>query len=100
MVRVRDVYRDGLISGEISFPGRFVSGDADLEKEMMRSRSELAESIIKPHVDRIQWEIKSSLRMKFVVRRFTMKEFIKGSGILHSNRPIWIYRFNGKKNGL
>jgi uncharacterized damage-inducible protein DinB len=55
MVRVRDVYRDSLLTGRVVFPGTTLSRDADLLSELNRSRFELAAAITDPQVDKVYW---------------------------------------------
>lgn len=43
MVRVRDVYRDGVRNGVIQFPGKLLDDDFDLIQELNRNKNELVD---------------------------------------------------------
>ncbi|WP_420824558.1 DinB family protein [Sulfobacillus harzensis] len=45
MIRVRDVYRDALETGILSFPGRFLPDNAHVATELRRSREQLAQRL-------------------------------------------------------
>ncbi|MNJ47245.1 hypothetical protein D3C77_423990 [compost metagenome] len=55
MIRVRDVYRKSLITGRVILPGTPVPKGIDLVDELIRSRNELADAIVKTQVERVYW---------------------------------------------
>ncbi|WP_416148721.1 DinB family protein [Salipaludibacillus sp. HK11] len=54
IVRLRDVYRDGLITGEVEFPGLLPSKDNRLVDELERSMNELASAFTQSKFNQIK----------------------------------------------
>ncbi|MBO1005017.1 DinB family protein [Pseudogracilibacillus auburnensis] len=54
MVRVRDVYRDGLKTGTVQFPGNLPSKKIKVIEELERSMEELANEFIQSKFDKIK----------------------------------------------
>ncbi|WP_404450698.1 DinB family protein [Virgibacillus necropolis] len=54
MVRIRDIYRDGLHTGIITFPGELISNESNLIAELKRSRDDLAYKFLHTEVEKIE----------------------------------------------
>ncbi|MBO8157731.1 MAG: DinB family protein [Bacillaceae bacterium] len=51
IIRVRDVYRDGMKSGKVVFPGNLPAQERDLFDELERSMADLAREFERSHWD-------------------------------------------------
>jgi uncharacterized damage-inducible protein DinB len=56
MIKVRNVYRDGLLTGIMDFTRTIDTKIIDFEAELAKSRYELAEAISHPKYNKIKWE--------------------------------------------
>ncbi|WP_096438750.1 DinB family protein [Alteribacter populi] len=65
IVRVRDVYRDGLKTGVIQFPGHLPSNEYNLMDELERSMNELAVELNQTTFERIKMSTEYISTMEF-----------------------------------